>query len=281
MKKIILFLLTLLMTATLVTALTLPHPIYGYVTDNDNPVQHLRINVMNLDTKASAEYKTNIDGFYQIDLGNIDNRYRDGDQIKVSLVFCASQAKCTKTVTVSGGGNKIGFDIAKESITTPLPSTVEVLKYVCWNGVKVSAPSKCPVQVEKIIEKVVEKPVEKIITKPVDKIVEKTVVKTKVECSDGSVESDIADCPEKEASDSWIYAIIGALIILFGGAAGGGWKFYKGKFKHYHRGIRGYHDPNDKHRNEKYRHTKWEDGALKCIKEVTKIQKGYDLRDLK
>jgi len=283
MKKIFLFLLTLLMTATLVTAISMPHPIYGFITDNDNAISGLKVKVTNTDTKASAVTKTGDNGFYQVDLGNIDEIYRDGDKIKISLVYCETQSKCTKTIAISGGGDKISFDIAKESITAPLPKEVKVYKYVCWDGSKIDDSSKCPVQVEKVIEKEVikEKPVEKIVTKPVEKVVEKVVIKKSVECADGSVESDIADCPKKEASSSWIYAVIAALIIIFGGSAGGGWKFYKGKFKHYHRGIRGYHDPNDKHRNEKYRHTAWKDSALKCIKEVTKIQKGYDLRDLK
>ena len=183
---------------------------------------------------------TNNEGFYQADLGNIDDRYHDGDVIQASIIYCEALPRCAKTTIVSGGGNQITFDIAKDDVA----DTATIVKYVCDDGSIVLDKSLCVIQ-PRIYE-----------------------------CADGTLVEDEDDCPE--TSNSWIYWVIGIFLALFGAGAGG-WKIYNGKFKHYHKGLTSYHDPSTRHLNPKYRHTLWKDNAIKCISDVKKIQSGIDL----
>jgi len=223
MKKTIIGLMMLVLIASVAVAITMPHPIYGTITSEGNAVEGLDIRVKNIDTGANAIVTTNEDGFYQADLGNIDDRYHDGDVIQASIVYCETIDRCTKTVVVSGGGNQITFDIASEDVADIPDDATVITKYVC---------------------------------------------------ADGTMVEDETDCPEK--SNSWIVWVIGIFCALF---AAGGWKFYNGRFKHYHRGIKSYHDPNTQHSNEKYRHKAFNKDPIGCINQVAKIQKGIDLTE--
>jgi len=241
MKKTIIGLMMLVLLTSIAVAITMPHPIYGTITSEGNAVEGLDIRVKNIDTGANAIVTTNEDGFYQADLGNIDDRYHDGDVIQASIVYCETIDRCTKTVVVSGGGNQITFDIASEDVADIPDDATVITKYVCADGTMVLDKSECIVQVE---------------------------------CADGTFVNDEADCPEK--SNSWIAWVIGILVVLFGA---GGWKIYNGVFKHYHRGIKSYHDPNTQHSNEKYRHRAFNKDPIGCINDVAKIQKGIDLTE--
>jgi len=247
MKKIISVLFAIVLLSISVAAFSMPHPIYGHIESDTLPLQNVEIFVENLNTGMEATTHTDVNGFYQIDLGNLDDYYRDGDSIRVSLVYCKNLAICTRSTLISGGGNEVSWDIVQDGVVAPLPHTITIVKYVCWNGAGVESESDCPLV--PVVEKII--------------------------CEDGTEVTDKADCPEK--TDSWVYALIAAIIALVGGLFGGGWKIYNGKFKHYHRGLTSYHDPSDRHRNAKYRHTRWNEGALKCISDVKKIQQGIDL----
>ena len=151
MKKItIIGLLMLMLMATSVMALTMPHPIYGkIIVDDGYPIEGLDVRVKNLDTGANAVTVTDDKGFYQVDLGNVDDRYHDGDVIQVSIVYCESLERCKSEVLVSGGGNQVAFSI-EPTVEQPLPSTSTVIKYVCEDGSTVGDLSTCPVKEDNI-----------------------------------------------------------------------------------------------------------------------------------
>lgn len=136
MKKILTFLITLMVLMMSVVAFNMPHPIYGKITDDGIPVVGLSVRVKNLDTGAEGLATTNLAGFYQVDLGNIDARYNDGDRIVSSLVFCEELDKCKVENVVSGGGNELSFDISGMDYPT---------QYVCSDGSVVSDAADCPV----------------------------------------------------------------------------------------------------------------------------------------
>lgn len=230
------------------SAMQMPHPIYGHILSSDSPVANAEIIVLNTNSQIKSTTFTNSNGFYQVDLGNVDPNYREGDVIKVSLAYCSNLELCSKSVAVSSGGNLISWDIA--NIESPIPDTIQVLEYVCESGEKVSSLDKCP--------------------KPIPPQPE--VITTYV-CADGNVVSRLEDCPEQ--SSSWWLWIVGILATFLIGT--GGWKFYNGKFKHYHKGLNSYHDPNAQHSNPKYRHAAWKENPLKCMSDVRKIEKGIDL----
>src|SRR3990167_1175502 len=204
MKKIIipLFLILALVSSIVWAAPAFPHPIYGHITHGGNPVKDVEVKVMNTKTGMQLVTTTNIDGFYMADLANFDQNYREGDPIKVSLVYCENTAGCSKTVFVSGGGNEVSWDVSVEVVSTPLPETVTIVKYVCCDGTAVDDASICP-------------------TQPVPPTPEPIVItETKYFCLDGSEVLSKEECPEE--NNSWLYWVIGVLALLFMG--GGGWK---------------------------------------------------------
>jgi len=166
MKKTILIgFLALLLLISSVTAMTLPHPIYGHIEAEGFPVMNAQVQIENLDTGAKGISVTDEKGFYQVDLGNIDERYRDGDNVKVSILYCKAIDTCNKEIQISGGGNQVSWDIEKEHITLPLPDDVVIVKYVCADGTPVDDANNC-------------KPPEQIYV-----------------CSDGSKVSSEDECP--------------------------------------------------------------------------------------
>ncbi len=150
MKKLILFglLMSLLMVAS-VLATRLPHPIYGMITAEENPVMNAQIKITNTATGKSEITTTNSNGFYQVDLGNfpvgVYPSFWEGNVIKVTLLYCQGIDSCNKQVQVSGGGNELSWDIEREHITEPLPDDVIIVKYVCMDGTPVNDVKDCSV----------------------------------------------------------------------------------------------------------------------------------------
>lgn len=241
MKKIITIIpIIMLILATLVGASLEPHPINGVITSDGHPIKGADIIVRNTVTGNQGTVVTNENGFYQVELGNIDSNFRNGDTVRVSLAYCLDIPGCSKTVTISGGYNEISFDVITEQLPDT-PDDVVVVKIQCTDGSIVANEADCPV----------------------DPII----------CADGTEVEDEIDCPE--AKETWWMWILGVIAAFFAGA--GGLKFYNGKYKHYHRGIVSYHDPNTRHTNPKYRHTRMNDGFFKCMDDVKKIEQGTDL----
>lgn len=215
MKKYLAFLLATLLVVSMVAAFAMPHPIYGKITHGGQAVKNLEIEVKNLDTGVSNTALTDLEGYFQVDLGNVDTAYRTGDQIQVSLVYCKSLAVCKKSVLVSGGGNEVFFDIASES---DLPDEVVIVKHICWNGQGVESVSDCPVKPEP-----------------------KPIVVKEVQCSDGTLVESEADCPVEPEEKDPLTLILGilsgllavAVVILSKFAWGKGFvglvKYYKRK----------------------------------------------------
>ncbi len=245
MKKILIGLFAIVLMATFVTALSMPHPIYGFTENDGIPLRNLEVRVEHILSGVYEISHTNNDGFFQVDLGNLGISFRDGDGVKVSLIYCQELSRCSKTVTLSGGGNEVSFDLAKE-LLPEAPDTVIIVNYICWNGDAVESQDDCPPVIVPVIQ---------------------------IECADGTIVEDKSDCPEE--SSSWIAWVIGLLVAFLAGA--GGLKFYNGKLKHYHRGYSYYHDPSTRHSKLPYRHRLWKESALGCIKDVKKIQQGIDL----
>lgn len=236
-----------------------PHPVYGHIMAGTNSVLNADVEVYNYNTRILSEGTTNKEGFFMVDLGNSDPTYRDGDKLKVTLVYCKSLPICNKEIFVSGGGNEVSWNIESESITIPLPTEITIVKYVCWDGSTADVPSSCPAQ--PVPEPIIQQEIVEVIT---------------IKCADGTLVESADECPEK--TDSFWSYIIGVIIAVgFGAIGGGGWKFYNGKFKHYHRGIVGYHDPNTIHTNPSYKHKRWKDSPLGCMSDVKKIQQGIKL----
>src|SRR3990167_3927648 len=143
MTKKLLALFLFIVLSLSVVSFNMPHPVYGHITNDGFPVRNVEVKVHNLVTGNSGTSFTDGEGFFQVDLGNIDDRYRTGDTVKVSLVFCESNAECSKTVVLSGGGTEVAFDIAKET-NEPLPESSEEVKYICWDGSEARNQADCP-----------------------------------------------------------------------------------------------------------------------------------------
>ena len=198
MKKIIPFVLALLLLMTSVAAQTLPHPVYGYVTAGGDIVANAKIQYENLDTNTKKTAYTNDYGFYQFELGNVDPRYMTGDQVKVTLVYCETINYCIKQITLSGGGDEVSWDIIDEDLPD-IPDDggddgpTIITKYTCPDGSVVERSADC--------------------------------VKT-ITCEDGSTVTNADDCPKD--SDALAIAL-GILAGLIGIALGVLAKFHWGK----------------------------------------------------
>jgi len=200
MKKIFLLTFLALLMIGLVTAGPgFPHPVYGEITQEGDVISNIEVKVFHEHSGVSEVVKTDKGGYYQAELSNFGVDYRDGDWLKISLVYCESQERCQRRIQVSGGGSEVSFDIAFSEV---LPVDVEVLKYVCWDKSVVSDLSNCPVE-------------------------PKPVIIQKKECSDGSLIEESEDCPEEEKSSMSI--ILGILSALLAIALGILSKFRRGK----------------------------------------------------
>lgn len=245
MKKLILYPLMMMFLMSLVLGIGVPHPINGHITADGNAVGNAVLIVENLNSKITSEATTNSNGFYQVELANVDPTFRDGDIIKVSVSYCKDIPICTKSVAISGGGNEISWDIIIEELPIP-PIEIIIYKYVCWDGSKSDTADNCPV-----------------IPAPV------------YVCGDGSEVDDSSKCPE-EKDDSLVAILAGLAAGLLIGGAGGyyfkrkeamskgvGIKIYTKRdgtesVLHKHPGIVGYHEPMTSHRDKIERHPKGE-----------------------
>ena len=274
-KTVTLLALFLFLFSIAAVAAPNPHPLLGEITQDGYPVSNVELKIQNLRTTAEITLFTETQGRYQIEMNDWDPYYKttdkfgSGDVVKVTLVYCNRVATCSGSKILEGGHTRIDFDLNQvaEKASEPLPllpETVTVIKYVCWDGVGVDDSSKCSVPVVCWDGTKVYSQSECSLEPAKPQL---------IECADGTVVTDKSECPE--GSNTWILWVIGILLLLFGGA--GGWKFYNLKFKHYHKGMVGYHDPNTRHSNAKYRHTPFNENPLRCISDVKKIQLGIDL----
>ena len=259
-KTIIIWTIVLMLVLSIVVdSPPVPAPIRGYFYINDHSVAGYTIEAENLRTGEVISGADHIEmitqsGGFAFDLSFFTQGYAPeipdfypGDPIEVR---------------VGGIDVKETFnapDTFPYSITLRLSvdSIVEsTLLVQCWDGSYVKEAGLCPA-----------------VTTTTISTTTTTVPKVTYVCADGLEVDDKSDCPESdEGFLGWIISIIAAVF-----AAAGGFKFYKGRYMHYHRGLSSYHDPSTRHRNLKYRHRLWKDGAWNCINDVTKIQKGIDL----
>ena len=237
---------------SLASAMNMPHPVYGKLTNGADALSNVQIKYENFNTKTIHYLVTNSNGFYQFELANVDASYRDGDNIKITVIFCSSNAACNKQTQISGGGNELSFDVTSVS---------ESIVYVCLDGNEVKDLNDCPK----------------------DEVDEPDVICGDITCPD--VKCDTVTCPSVEEKDcpfapeSDDGVGVGAFIIslistfLIGSGAGiyftknkalgknGGLKIYRNRLgveilQHKHPGITGYHDPKTVHRDLNDRHPK-------------------------
>lgn len=196
MKKLIFYFLSLVLMFSMVMAVPMPHPIYGKITHDGYPVSNVAVIVTNTVDNARGESTTTENGLYLVDLGNIDERYRDGDLIKVTLKHCQETPECSKTVVVSGGSNKLSWDIGVEKIQLP----PEVM-YQCADGNLVDNLVYC----------LTPEPTPTPTPEPV--VITETI--TEVVCEDGSKVSDVSECPVKSNTPYNVaLGLLGGLLTL-------------------------------------------------------------------
>lgn len=173
----------LFLVATLVSAGGgFPHPVNGVLTADGDPVKSATIIIENTVTNNRATAVTTDRGFYQVDLGNFDPDYRNGDTLKVSLAMCEDVPVCSKTVVVSGGYNEVSFSVTEQQVIDGNDDNAVVYTYVCSDGSKVAVASDCPVVVPTII------------------------------CSDGTEVDDADDCPGEDRAMEIALGLIAALL---------------------------------------------------------------------
>ena len=88
------------------------------------------------------------------------------------------------------------------------------------------------------------------------------------------------ECESCDDENDWtkvgvsiVIGLISGMVIFFGG----GIKIYKNihgeaTLQHRHKGIRGYHDINTKHSDERYSHRRYREDPLGCMNDVKKIE---------
>ncbi len=181
MKKIIFpFSAIMLILVSMVLAVPMPHLIYGRITTDGYDIKNLEVNVRNTKTDIEGSTFTDLNGRYQIDLGNIDEYYRDGDKIEVTLLYCQDLERCSKSTIISGGGNELSWDISDVPDEAIIVTKIEN----CWDGTQIiNNEGTCP---ERIV------------------------------CSDGSEVHSEAECPPKpeEPKDRILEIVLGILSAL-------------------------------------------------------------------
>lgn len=260
------FLISLMVMASMALGGLLPQPVSGEITVEGYHPEGLTLIQKNLRLGVEHEVKVDSNGFFIVDWSNYG--FHDGDQVEISIKMCKDLPSCSQIITLTEGvpNHVIISSSSLEHVTE------ESIYYVCSDGVKVSDKDDC-----EILSKIVINEKETIVDSgdnTINEVIKETTTEKYV-CADETLVDDPSEC---EVSESWLAWVIGILAGLFASIAGAsGWKFYNGKFKHYHRGIVSYHDPNARHSNLKYRHITWKESVLGCLKDVGKIQKGIDL----
>jgi len=242
---------SLLLTLSTVTALTMPHPVYGVIKDGDTPLAGVQIQYNNYNTGNEFLTVTTSNGFYQFELANVDPEYRNGDSVRIALVSCIGAADCSVSETLSGGANRIDFNVA---------DVIDQITYICSDGSQVADLDDCP-------------------TTDIDLPICEDCICTPGECEDivpCEVCLECEECPEDDdAKFPWLILICS--IIGSAGAATGVTYYVRKDYNsvkgvtvktrldrngnevitHYHRGLRNYHDPKVSHNRESWeRHPK-------------------------
>lgn len=204
MKKLFLFGLLFVLLVSIASAYTIfvfSHPVHGNILSDGFAVKNVPIRVTNLNTGTSGETITDENGFYQIDLGNIDKRYQYGNTIKITLPYCETIEMCSKIAVVGDtpneGGTKVSWDIA--DVDMPLPDDAVIVKFICWDKSTVATESDCPEQVI---------------------------------CWDKSIVHNEDECPSRGISGVWKYLIEAIALVL---GAFGWHKGFMGLCKYYWR----------------------------------------------
>ena len=222
-----------------------PRPFVLYFYYNGEPVDGMKVS-FEVDLQ-SVILETNENGGVQVDwdLG-YSPQFREGRSLtgwdfysRILRVNCGLKV-CNKNYPFEN------LDIPHTEIYELSTESVET--EICPDGTEIVKGTKCPA-----------------IPEP------EVITKTKIICGDGEEVDNEEDClipPDKD--ESWLVKVLKIIALLFAGA--GGWKFYRGVLTHYHKGIRGYHNAQTSHRNTKYRHSRFWDSPLQCIRDVKKIQ---------
>tara|TARA_Y100000310_G_scaffold57061_1_gene52303 strand:+ start:2147 stop:2908 length:762 start_codon:yes stop_codon:yes gene_type:complete len=212
MKKLLTFLIGLVMIVSVLAGPPSPAPVKLDVTVNDNKISY-DATATNIDTEEVLnieiiggvgifdlnQFKVNPDPFIPMPFAISRNT--------IKIVACNVHPDCTTTFVVESFDPKtIRMDIQDASI----PETS--YRWVCGDGSTVDSEADCPVQVPEEVE--VEVEVEKIVEVDVEKIVEVEVE---------------ADKPEPEdAVREWLIGLIAGIIGVFAWGAG-----FAGLIKYY------------------------------------------------
>lgn len=207
MNKTKLFLTLFVLSIFSVVAFTMPQPIHGFVTSSGFPLKNLEVKVTNLDTDVSTLAVTNENGFYLVDLANVDTNYRLKDKVKVELVYCKENSKCVKTSALQDGGTKISWDVSVEQLPS-IPESVVLVKYVCWDGSYVEDKVACPEQ------SAPEPPKPEVVVEEKVVIEEKIIEQTTIVCENGDVVGNEADCKGSDW-ETWLIGLIAGVVGIF------------------------------------------------------------------
>lgn len=168
--------LMLLVTISSALAFSMPHPVLGVITADGYPVSNLEVEVKNLVTGTEQITTTNSNGQYQVELGNTNPPYYEGNTLKVTISYCGDFYYCSKTDVLMGGFNRLSFDVAAEHI----PDSAKIIQVQCLDGSSAESISDCPVSVV---------------------------------CWDDSLAATEEDCPEKD-STTLALSILGGILSI-------------------------------------------------------------------
>lgn len=245
-----------------------PMPINGKVAGVN--VGDLTIEVTNMRTGKLATTETTSAGEYLLDWANTDDegetiiKYMIGDTFKIVIPSCSDSPDCVKTVMYGGEPEiYVYFDLTSVVLPCPVPEPCPMCP----------EPVTCPP--EKTLDDFKEylcDEVDDFCFEEVENYCHLADVTpyTKEDC-------DTMNTPEDKTWQDVGGGVLVGLMLGFILFVGGGMKFYKNRaggatLQHRHKGIRGYHDPNIAHMNIAYRHTRWKDNPLKCLRDVKTIE---------
>jgi len=100
MKKLLTILLACMMLMPLVSAFSMPNPVYGRFTIDGNVQPYLDVTLINLRTGEIETTETNSLGEFMIELANMQGGYSYGDA--VSVRFCYGANYCEHKFNVDG-----------------------------------------------------------------------------------------------------------------------------------------------------------------------------------
>ena len=233
MKLIIsMFLVSILLIGS-VSAIILPLPISGRIT-NEGDLQGIEVSITNLNTGETQVVHTTSRGGYLYDWANSIHKYSHGDRFRIVV------SELVAEFVFDGAPIEADFDLT--GIECPVCEECEACDPCIYECPEDTTPyrecdSCCP-----------EPP----------------------KCPECVCEYE--ECPDCPVDYSWAWTLIAGLLVGAGGSAialnnriftakGTGYRRYVGrdgeeKLLHKHPGIRGYHDPNILHRSPWEKHPK-------------------------